>query len=52
MPTLNWISKEAVVKHFSFWAALPSGLCQSVMVKDKRWDWIEEQLRQPVVASD
>lgn len=27
------------------WASLSEGRCRFVMVKDKRWDWIEEQLK-------
>jgi len=26
------------------WASLSEGRCRFVMVKDKRWDWIEEKL--------
>ena len=31
------------------WANLSGGRCRFVMVKDKRWDWIEEQLSPPSV---
>jgi type III restriction enzyme len=27
------------------WANLSQGRCRFVMVKDKRWDWIEEKLK-------
>jgi type III restriction enzyme len=27
------------------WANLSGGRCRFVMVKDKRWDWIEEHLK-------
>ena len=27
------------------WANLSEGRCRFVMVKDKRWDWIEETLK-------
>lgn len=26
------------------WASLSGGRCRFVMLKDKRWDWIEEKL--------
>lgn len=87
MPTLNWIGKDAVVKHHKdmpfrllesvpgtkgqpgpvlaveykgadrwtsaqddrliggLWANLSEGRCRFVMVKDKRWDGIEEELK-------
>jgi len=50
MPTLNWIGKQAVVKHQKevpfrlidgLWQELSGGRCRFVMVKDKRWDWID-----------
>ena len=31
------------------WANLSGGRCRFVMVKDKRWEWIEEKLPQPPV---
>ncbi len=37
MPTLNWIGKDAVVKHHK---DVPFRL----VVKDTRWDWIEPLL--------
>jgi type III restriction enzyme len=27
------------------WATLSEGRCRFVMVKDKRWDWVEEKLK-------
>jgi len=27
------------------WAELSDGRCRFVMVKDRRWDWIDERLR-------
>ncbi len=31
------------------WANLSEGRCRFVMVKDKRWDWIEEKLSPSLV---
>lgn len=34
------------------WAGLSEGRCRFVMVKDKRFDWIDEQLRQSKISQD
>jgi type III restriction enzyme len=31
------------------WANLSEGRCRFVMVKDKRWEWIEEKMQDPTV---
>ncbi len=85
MPTLNWIGKEAAVRHHKgvpfrlleplpdhflaveykgadrwagaeddrliggLWANLSGGRCRFVMVKDKRWERIEEKLSPSLV---
>jgi hypothetical protein len=94
MPTLNWIGKEAVVKHHKevpfrllelvpelscgdadsgnliekasnrhrivgddrliggLWANLSGGRCRFVMVKEKRREWVEEELSQSPVRQN
>jgi type III restriction enzyme len=34
------------------WANLSEGRCRFVMVKDKRWEWIEEKLSPSLVGQD
>ena len=41
----RWLSAEDDRLIGGLWANLSEGRCRFVMVKDKRWDWIEEHLR-------
>ena len=41
----RWISAQDDRLIGDLWANLSEGRCRFVMVKDKRWDWIEEQLK-------
>ncbi len=40
----RWLSAEDDRLIGGLWANLSDGRCRFVMVKDKRWDWIEEHL--------
>lgn len=40
----RWLSAEDDRLIGGLWASLSEGRCGFVMVKDKRWDWIEEHL--------
>ena len=40
----RWLSAEDDRLIGGLWANLSEGRCRFVMVKEKRWDWIEEQL--------
>ncbi|CAH1385615.1 DEAD/DEAH box helicase [Candidatus Nitrotoga sp. M5] len=40
----RWLSAEDDRLIGGLWASLSEGRCRFVMVKDKRWDWIEEYL--------
>ena len=40
----RWLSAEDDRLIGGLWANLSEGRCRFVMVKDKRWDWIEEHL--------
>ena len=40
----RWLSAEDDRLIGGLWANLSGGRCRFVMVKEKRWDWIEEQL--------
>lgn len=41
----RWLSAEDDRLIGGLWANLSEGRCRFVMVKDKRWDWIEEHLK-------
>ncbi|HMR03899.1 MAG TPA: restriction endonuclease subunit R, partial [Candidatus Competibacter phosphatis] len=41
----RWVTAENDRLIGGLWAELSEGRCRFVMVKEKRWDWIEEQLR-------
>lgn len=41
----RWMSAEDDRLIGGLWAEQSQGRCRFVMVKDKRWDWIEEQLK-------
>ena len=41
----RWLSAEDDRLIGGLWANLSEGRCRFVMVKDKRWDWIEEYLK-------
>lgn len=41
----RWASTEDDRLIGGLWAGLSAGRCRFVMVKDKRWDWIEEHLK-------
>ncbi|HRW66802.1 MAG TPA: DEAD/DEAH box helicase family protein [Candidatus Competibacter sp.] len=41
----RWVATENDRLIGGLWAELSKGRCRFVMVKEKRWDWIEEQLR-------
>ena len=41
----RWVAAENDRLIGGLWAELSEGRCRFVMVKEKRWDWIEEQLR-------
>ena len=43
--TDRWVAAENDRLIGGLWAELSEGRCRFVMVKEKRWDWIEEQLR-------
>ncbi|MDP3037328.1 MAG: hypothetical protein Q8N07_06305, partial [Rhodocyclaceae bacterium] len=40
----RWLSAEDDRLMGGLWATLSDGRCRFVMVKDRRWDWIEEHL--------
>ena len=40
----RWLSTEDDRLIGGLWANLSGGRCRFVMIKDKRWDWIEERL--------
>jgi type III restriction enzyme len=37
-------AKQSFLRIGRLWASLSGGRCRFVMLKDKRWDWIEEKL--------
>ena len=39
----RWIEDDRLIG--GLWANLSEGRCRFVMVKDKRWDWLEEKLK-------
>lgn len=41
----RWLSAEDDRLIGGLWANLSEGRCRFVMVKDKRWDWVEEYLK-------
>lgn len=41
----RWGSAEDDRLIGGLWANLSEGRCRFVMIKDKRWEWIEEKLR-------
>lgn len=41
----RWVAAEDDRLIGGLWANLSDGRCRFVMVKDRRWDWIEEHLR-------
>ncbi|MCH2090342.1 MULTISPECIES: DEAD/DEAH box helicase [Gammaproteobacteria] len=41
----RWVSAEDDRLIGGLWANLSEGRCRFVMIKDKRWEWIEEKLR-------
>ncbi len=41
----GWLNAEDDRLIGGLWANLSDGRCRFVMIKDKRWDWIEEQLK-------
>jgi len=42
----RWAAAEPERKIGELWAELSNGQCRFVMVKDRRWDWIEQKLRE------
>ena len=40
----RWLNAEPARKIGELWAELSEGRCAFVLVKDKRWDWIEAKL--------
>ena len=42
------LNAEPACKIGELWAELSEGRCAFVMVKEKRWDWIEAKLSWPV----
>lgn len=58
MPSLNWIGKDAVVKHhkdvpFRLLEPVPElsgGTCQFVMIKEKQWSGVDVWLTQKAMA--
>ena len=45
----RWAAAEDDRLIGGLWANLSEGRCRFVRVKDKRWAWIEDMLRQPTV---
>jgi type III restriction enzyme len=45
----RWAAAEDVRLIGGLWANLSEGRCRFVMVKDKRWAWIEDMPRHPTV---
>jgi type III restriction enzyme len=43
----RWVSAEDDRLIGGLWANLSEGRCRFVMVKDRRWEWIEEKLQHP-----
>lgn len=41
----RWSGAEDDRLNGGLWANLSDGRCRFVMVKDKRWDWMEEALK-------
>ncbi len=40
----RWVAAEDDRLIGNLWASLSGGRCRFVMVKDRRWEWIEEKL--------
>ena len=40
----RWMAAEDNRKIGDLWAELSNGHCRFVMVKEKRWDWIDAKL--------
>ena len=48
----RWTSAEDDRLIGGLWANLSEGRCRWVMVKNRRWEWIVDQLRQPGISKD
>lgn len=47
----RWKNAEPDRKLGELWAELSGGKCSFVMVKDKKWGWIEEKLGGELISA-